>query len=217
MPPNCLKLPEIAWDRLKIAWKLPETEPLIAWKLPKITWKGPISLHNKGWAFAHQILLLHHLCFGFVLPPTSSSFPSQKSKTKLPWSSFPCFFGERKENHRKKQGFFSLCWTPRIPGKEGKNAQKARKVPATKKARKSKKARKGRSGLILSSFQIGYVQTANTLRSETLTYRFFIFWKKFRENLPIPIPICNYFELISFTDTDSYPPSGLRPQKITDM
>ena len=38
-----------------------------------------------------------------------------------------------------------------------------------------------------------------------------------RENLLIPIPIRNYFELISFTDTDSYPPSGIRPQKNTDM
>ena len=28
------------------------------------------------------------------------------------------------------------------------------------------------------------------------------------------MPIRNYFELISFTDTDSYPPSGIRPPKI---
>ena len=63
LPEIAWKLPEIAWSRLKIAWnrlkspeiawKLPERGPLIAWKLPKITWKGPISLHQKGWAFAH--------------------------------------------------------------------------------------------------------------------------------------------------------------------
>ena len=35
----------------------------------------------------------------------------------------------------------------------------------------------------------------------------------FRENLSIPIPTRNYFELVSFTDTDSYPPSGIRPPK----
>ena len=38
------------------------------------------------------------------------------------------------------------------------------------------------------------------------------------KNLPIPIPIRNYVELISLTDTDSLsPPSGdPSPQKITD-
>ena len=45
----------------------------------------------------------------------------------------------------------------------------------------------------------------------------FVFVNSFRENLPIPIPIRNSFELISFTDTDSCPPSEIRPQNITDM
>ena len=39
---------------------------------------------------------------------------------------------------------------------------------------------------------------------------FFIFSNEFRENLPIPIPIRRNFELINLTDTDSYPPSGIR-------
>ena len=33
----------------------------------------------------------------------------------------------------------------------------------------------------------------------------------------MPILIRNHFELISFTDTNSYPPSGIRPQEIADM
>ena len=60
VPPNCLKLPEIARKLLEIAWKLPanclklpERGPLIAWKSSKITWEGPISSHKKCWAFAH--------------------------------------------------------------------------------------------------------------------------------------------------------------------
>ena len=30
----------------------------------------------------------------------------------------------------------------------------------------------------------------------------------------MPISIRKYFELINHTDTDSYPPSGIRPPKI---
>ena len=47
---------------------------------------------------------------------------------------------------------------------------------------------------------------------------YFYFFKLLCENLPIliPMPIRYYFELISFTDTDSYPPQGSLP-KITDL
>ena len=37
----------------------------------------------------------------------------------------------------------------------------------------------------------------STVRPKTLTCQFLVFSNYFPENLPIPIPICNYFELIS--------------------
>ena len=78
---------------------------------------------------------------------SKKSRESGKRLEKVLNPGFPClaFWGKARKTTQKNKDF-SLCRTPKIPGKEGKNAQKERTFLATKKARKSKKARKGRSG-----------------------------------------------------------------------
>ena len=56
-----------------------------------------------------------------------------------------------------------------------------------------------------------------TLRPATLTFRFLFFQINSVKAYPIPTPVRNNFKLISFTDADSYPPSGIHPPQITDM
>ena len=42
-------------------------------------------------------------------------------------------FWEKHGKPSKKARIFSLCWTPKIPGKEGQNAQKSKEIPGTEK------------------------------------------------------------------------------------
>ena len=46
-----------------------------------------------------------------------------------------------KENHPKKQGFFS---PPKIRGKEGKNDQKSKEIPCKRKKQGNRKKKKGK-------------------------------------------------------------------------
>ena len=54
---------------------------------------------------------------------------------------FLAFLEKSKENHPKKQGFFFLCWTPKIRGKEGKNAQKSKEIPCKEKSKEIQKSK----------------------------------------------------------------------------
>ena len=66
---------------------------------------------------------------------------AKKKKGFGPDLPFLAFFGQSKENHRKKTRIFSLLRTPKIPEKEGKTLEKAREFLATKKSKEIQKSK----------------------------------------------------------------------------